>query len=56
MEVYYVILRVFHTFGVIELPVGEAVESVGSERQALSLVLSSVNGCRVKVRRDENLV
>lgn len=54
MEVSYTIVCLLQTFGVVELPGGEAVEPVGSERQTLSLVLSSADGCRVKVKREEN--
>ncbi|MBE3050178.1 cytochrome P450 [Candidatus Bathyarchaeota archaeon] len=56
MEVSYTVVRLLQTFSVIELPEGEAVEPVGSERQTLTLVLSSADGCRVNVKRDGNLV
>lgn len=54
MEVSYTIVRLLQTFGVMELPRGETVKPVGSERQTLTLVLSSADGCRVKVKRDED--
>ncbi|KAF2177492.1 cytochrome P450 [Zopfia rhizophila CBS 207.26] len=50
MEVSYTIVRLLQTFQVIELPVGEPIEPVGTERQRLTLVLSSADGCRVTVR------
>ncbi|KAK3905882.1 cytochrome P450 52A13 [Staphylotrichum tortipilum] len=51
MEISYTIVRLFQTFTAIELPESEVVEAVGTERQKLTLVLSSADGCRVKVRR-----
>jgi len=51
MEVSYTIVRLLQTFPVMELPAGETIEPVGTERQKLTLVLSSADGCRVKVAR-----
>ncbi|KAK3935858.1 cytochrome P450 52A13 [Diplogelasinospora grovesii] len=51
METSYTIVRLLQTFSVIKLPEGEPVEPVGTERQTLTLVLSSADGCRVTVRR-----
>lgn len=51
MEVYYTIVRLLQTFDVIKLPDGDVVEPVGSERQHLTLVLSSADGCRVDLRK-----
>ncbi|KAK3352443.1 cytochrome P450 [Lasiosphaeria hispida] len=51
MEVSYTIVRLLQTFRTIELPVGEKVEPVGAERQVLTLVLSSADGCKVAVKR-----
>ena len=56
MEASYTVVRLLQTFGVIELPGGEVVVPVGEERQALGLLLSSADGCRVSVRRNESLV
>ena len=53
MEVSYTVVRLLQTFEMIKLPEGEAVEPVGTERQKLTLVLSSADGCRVTVRRKE---
>jgi len=55
MEVSYTIVRLLQTFSVIELPEGELVEPVGSERQTLTLVLSSADGCRVRVKKGKSL-
>lgn len=51
MEVSYTIVRLLQTFPVIKLPVGGCIEPVGTERQRLTLVLSSADGCRVTVSR-----
>lgn len=47
METYYTIVRLLQTFPVFKLPKGEVIEHVGTERQRLTLVLSSADGCRV---------
>ncbi|KAF7176132.1 hypothetical protein CNMCM7691_001608 [Aspergillus felis] len=49
MEVSYTIVRLLQTFASIILPKGEPIEPVGSERQRLTLVLSSADGCRVEI-------
>lgn len=49
MEVSYTVVRLLQTFPTISLPKGEPVEAVGSERQQLTLVLSSADGCRVEL-------
>lgn len=51
MEVYYTVVSLLQTFPVIKLPDGEQIEPVGTERQRLTLVLSSADGCRVTVAR-----
>jgi cytochrome P450 len=50
MQISYTIIRLLQTYAVIRLPKGEVVESVGTERQLLTLVLSSADGCRVTLR------
>jgi cytochrome P450 len=50
MEVSYTVVRILQTFSQVKLPVGEPNEPVGSERQRLTLVLSSADGCKVEVR------
>lgn len=47
---YYIIVRLLRTFW-IGLPADDRKDPVGSERQRLTLVLSSAGGCRVFVRR-----
>jgi cytochrome P450 len=54
MEVSYTTVRLLQTFPIIQLPEGEPVEPVGSEKQKLTLVLSSADGCRVTLRRKKN--
>ncbi|KAK3297985.1 cytochrome P450 [Chaetomium fimeti] len=49
MEVSYTVVRLLQTFPIIKLPKGEVIEPVGTERQKLTLVLSSADGCRVTV-------
>ena len=49
MEVSYTIVRLLQAFTTIRLPNGEKNEPVGSERQRLTLVLSSADGCRVEL-------
>lgn len=51
MEVSYTVVRLLQKFSAIELPEGEAVEPLGSERHTLTLVLSSADGCRVNVEK-----
>ena len=49
MEVSYTVVRLLQAFQIIRLPDGEKNERVGSERQRLTLVLSSADGCRVEL-------
>ena len=49
MEVAYTIVRLLQAFPHIALPAGENNESVGNERQRVTLVLSSANGCLVEL-------
>lgn len=51
MEVSYAIIRLLQETSDIFLPLGEKVGKTGTERQKLTLVLSSADGCRVHVRR-----
>ncbi|KAK5662661.1 hypothetical protein OQA88_8577 [Cercophora sp. LCS_1] len=51
MEVSYTVVRLLQTFTSITLPKGEVIEPVGTERQVLTLVLSSADGCRVSVQK-----
>ena len=51
MEVSYTVVRLLQDSPLIKLPAGEKEEPVGTERQRLTLVLSSEDGCRVKIER-----
>jgi cytochrome P450 len=51
MEVSYTVVRLLQASSFIGLPAGEKIEPVGTERQRLTLVLSSADGCRVKIER-----
>ncbi|CZR56279.1 probable cytochrome P450 alkane hydroxylase [Phialocephala subalpina] len=51
MEVSYTVVRLLQASSLITLPSGEKIVPVGAERQRLTLVLSSEDGCRVKIER-----
>jgi cytochrome P450 len=51
MEVSYTLIRLLQEFPVITLPAHEKNEPIGTEKQRLTLVLSSADGCRVQVGR-----
>jgi hypothetical protein len=51
MEIAYTVVRLLQDSSILALPDGEATEPVGTERQRLSLVLASADGCRVKIHR-----
>jgi hypothetical protein len=51
IEVSYTIVRLSQASSLITLRTGEKIEPVGAERQWLTLVLSSVDRCRVKIER-----
>lgn len=51
MEVSYTVVRLLQACSTVALPEGEEIEPVGSERQLLTLVLSSADGCNVKIRK-----
>ncbi|KAK4452222.1 cytochrome P450 [Podospora aff. communis PSN243] len=46
------VVRLLQNFPIIELPEGERIEPVGTERQKLTLVLSSADGCRMRVSQN----
>lgn len=52
MEISYTIVRMLQTFSQILLPQEEPNEPIGSERQRLTLVLSSAEGCKVEIRQE----
>lgn len=51
MEVSYTVVRLLQRYSKIVLPEGEPNEAVGTERQRLTLVLSSADGCKVDIAR-----
>lgn len=55
MEVSYTVVRLLQAFSTISLPVGVKNEPVGTERQRLTLVLSSADGCRVELERRDSV-
>lgn len=50
MEVSHTIIRILQTFPHVILPSGVENEPVGSEKQRLTLVLSSADGCKVEIQ------
>ena len=46
-EAAYTVVRLLHRFPTIRLPVGQKVDIVGVEKQKMTLVLSSTEGCVV---------
>lgn len=52
MEVSYTIVRMLQAFSKISLPQEEPNEPTGSERQRLTLVLSSAEGCKVEISQE----
>ena len=51
MEVSYTLVRLLQEFPAISLPMGGVKEPIGTERQRLTLVLSSADGCKVELSR-----
>ena len=49
IEISYTIVRLLQTIPVIELPKGATKEPVGAEKQRLTLVISSADGCKVTI-------
>ncbi|TVY50558.1 Cytochrome P450 [Lachnellula cervina] len=50
MEVSYTVVRLLQASSAILLPAGEKIEPVGMERQRLTLVLQSADGCKVQIK------
>jgi cytochrome P450 len=48
MQVSYTVVRLLQLFPAIKLPEGYDIEPTGTERQTLTLVLSSADGCVVQ--------
>ena len=53
-EIYYTIIRLLQHYPVIKLPKSEISEPTGTERQRLTLVLSSADGCIIELGRSLN--
>lgn len=51
MEVSYTVVRLLQACQSITLPDGDANEPIGTEKQRLTLVLASADGCRAKCVR-----
>ena len=51
LEASYAIVRIIQTFPRIDLPEDEPSPDVGKEKQILTLVISSAEGCRVKLEK-----
>ena len=47
IEISYTLVRLLQKFPTMSLPAGEKIEAPGSEKQRLTLVLSSADGCKV---------
>jgi hypothetical protein len=54
LEAGYTITRIIQRFPRVELPPDEPHLAVGQERQALTLVVASADGCRVKLEAAES--
>ena len=48
-EAAYTVVRLLQAIPTLELPPGEKVELTGVEKQTMTLVVSSTEGCRVKM-------
>lgn len=47
LEASFVIVQVLRRFSRLTVPADEPVESIGDERQLLTLVVASADGCKV---------
>jgi hypothetical protein len=50
MEASYAIVRIIQTFPNLRLPPGHLREPTGQEKQALTIVVASAEGCKVLLR------
>jgi hypothetical protein len=50
MEASYGIIKVLQTFPNLRLPPGVEKEATGQEKQNLTIVISSADGCKVLLR------
>jgi hypothetical protein len=49
-EAAQAVVRILQQFPEISLPAGEKVELIGTEKQTMTIIISSSNGCRVQTR------
>jgi hypothetical protein len=49
-EAAQAVVRILQQFPYISIPVGEKVELIGTEKQTMTIIISSSNGCRVQTR------
>ena len=49
-EAAYTVVRILQQFSQIRLPMGSSPELIGVEKQAMTLVLSIAEGCKVELR------
>ena len=52
-EAAYTVVRLLRQFPVIRLPMGQKVELTGVEKQTMTLVISSTEGCMVEMATRE---
>ena len=50
MEASYAIVKIIQTFPNLRLPPGTEIEATGQERQNLTIVVTSAEGCKVLLR------
>lgn len=50
-EAAYTVVRIIQRFPIIKLPEGEIVESLGVDKQRITLVMSITEGCHVELRQ-----
>lgn len=50
MEASYGIIKIIQTFPNLRLPPGVEKEATGQEKQNLTIVISSADGCKVLLR------
>jgi len=49
-EVAYTVVRMVQRFGSISLPEGTVIEQTGVEKQTMTLVMFSAEGCKIDLR------
>jgi len=50
-EAAYTVVRIIQRFGTIKLPEGTTVGMTGVEKQTMTLVISSTEGCKVELKQ-----